>query len=413
MNKKLLAVAVAGALAAPGVALAQASSVTISGFFKVGWENLSYSNAPATTTRLNNNQNRVVDNSSRIIFNSVEDLGNGLAAVGQLDVRFAPDQPSNIQTSNPIGSGNTFVGLKSNSWGMLTMGRWDLHYGKAGDATADKAGALQATAISLFDYINGSPIANTTRTQNVVKYDSPTWGGFNATLAWSANPVGASEQDMLNTAALIGQQSITPGAASGVAAIGAPLTAATVPGAPGVTNRKGDGWNFNPNYSNGPFNVGYSYWRAKPDAPTAATNDQRGDSLYGAYKFGGFKVGLAWNRSKLENATTGALAAERDVWSIPLSFTWGPNNVVGHYTVARNNKNAAGTISDSGARMVAIAYVYDLSKRTSLAATLAQIRNDSNASYNFFTSASLGSTDAVTTAGEDARLFQLSIKHAF
>jgi predicted porin len=181
----------------------------------------------------------------------------------------------------------------------------------------------------------------------------------------------------------------------------------------GGDSRKGDGWNFSPNYSNGPFNVGYSYWRAKPDAPVAATLDQRGDSLYGAYKFGGFKVGLAWNRSRLEQSITGNLYAERDAWSIPLSYTWGPNNIVGHYTVARNMKDAAGSIGDSGARMVAIAYVYDLSKRTSLAATYAQIRNDANANYNFFTSASLGSTDAVPVNGEDARLFQLSIKHAF
>jgi len=386
MNKKLLAVAVAGALAAPGVALAQASSVTISGFFKVGWEALSYSNSPAT--RLNTNQNRVVDNSSRIIFNSVEDLGNGLAAVGQLDVRFSPDQAGAQPTSNPIGSGNTFVGLKSNSWGMLTMGRWDLHYGKAGDATADKAGALEATAISLFDYMQAGPnvnvaIANTTRTQNVVKYDSPNWSGFNATLAWSGNPVGNTEADMIN------------------------------PAPAGGSSRRGNGWNFNPSYSNGPFNVGWSYWRAKQDAPVAATNDQLANSIYGAYKFGGFKVGLAWNRSKLENAITGSLAAERDAWSLPLSYTWGPNNIVGHYTVARDVKTAGGSISDTGARMVAIAYVYDLSKRTSLAVTYAQINNDTNASYNFFTSASLGSTDAIPVAGEDARLLQLSIKHAF
>src|ERR1035437_5336557 len=239
MNKKLLAVAVAGALAAPGVALAQASSVTISGFFKVGWENLSYSNAPATTTRLNNNQNRVVDNSSRIIFNSVEDLGNGLAAVGQLDVRFAPDQASTIQTSNPIGSGNTFVGLKSNSWGMLTIGRWDLHYGKAGDATADKAGALQATAISLFDYIGAAPIANTTRTNNVVKWDSPNWNGFTGTVAWSANPIGNSEQDMLNVTSLAGVTTVAPGQLAGTAAFPATFTPATQV----VSSRKGSGWN--------------------------------------------------------------------------------------------------------------------------------------------------------------------------
>ena len=42
MNKKLMAVAVAGALAAPGVAFAQASSVTISGIFKVGADNINF-----------------------------------------------------------------------------------------------------------------------------------------------------------------------------------------------------------------------------------------------------------------------------------------------------------------------------------------------------------------------------------
>ena len=120
MNKKLMAVAVAGALAAPGVALAQASSVTISGIFKVGLESLSYSQSNPNT-RLNTSQMRVVDNSSRIIFNITEGLGNGMDAVAQLDVRFAPDQ-SNVAAaiSNPIGSGNTWVGLNSKTPGRPT-----------------------------------------------------------------------------------------------------------------------------------------------------------------------------------------------------------------------------------------------------------------------------------------------------
>ena len=409
MNKKLMAVAVAGALAVPGVAFAQASSVTISGIFKVGLESLNYSNTPAGVTRLNSSQMRVVDNSSRIIFNVTEDLGNSLSAVAQLDVRFAPDQASQVQTSNPIGSGNTWVGLSSTKWGRVTMGRHDLHYGIQSDDTAAKAGALQASAISVFDYINGTAIANGTRTQNVVRYDLPSMNGFNAVIAWSANPVGSSELDMLNTTAAIGQQSITPGAIPGSAAIGAPLTAATVPS----NGRKGDGWNINPSYANGPFKIGYSYWRAKPDAPVATTNDQRGDTVYGHYQFGGFKIGLGWNRSKLENSTTGTKAFERDAWSVPMSYVWGPHNVVGHYTVARNADNAAGTISNSGAKMFSIAYVYDLSKRTSVGLTFSELKNDTNASYNFFTTASLGSTDAVTVAGERARLLQASIKHAF
>ena len=80
MNKKLLVVAVAGALAAPGVALAQ-SSVTISGIFKVSLENIRLSgiSAARTTAGTNTSENRVADDSSRILFNVVEDLGGGLA----------------------------------------------------------------------------------------------------------------------------------------------------------------------------------------------------------------------------------------------------------------------------------------------------------------------------------------------
>ena len=63
--------------------------------------------------------------------------------------------------------------------------------------------------------------------------------------------------------------------------------------------------------------------------------------------------------------------------------------------------------------MYALAYEYSLSKRTSLAATYAQIKNDANINYNFFTSASLGSTDAVTVFGENPRLLQLTVMHKF
>ena len=382
MNKKLLAVAVAAALAAPGVAMAQASSVTISGIFKVGLEYLNYATVPVNT-RLNTAQARVVDNSSRILFNVTEALGNDLSAVAQLDVRFAPDQAGTAPASNPIGSGNTWVGLNSKSWGRVTMGRHDLHYGKSPDDTAAKAGALGATAISLFDYINGSSVANGSRTQNVVRYDMPTWNGLDAIVAWSANPTSTTDADMsaLN-----------------------PTT---------NTSRKGDGWNINPQYTNGPFQIGYSYWRAKQDAPTAVTYDQRGDSLYGYYKFGGFKIGLGWNKSRFDNPTNSTLVIERSAWSLPMSYVTGAHNFVGHYTRANGASGVAGTINNSGARMVTFAYVYDLSKRTSVGLSYAKINNDAAASYNFFTSGSLGSADATVAAGESPRLLQGTVRHAF
>ncbi len=412
MNKKLMAVAVAGALAVPGVALAQ-TSVTISGIFKVGLENVSYGGA--APGRINSSQNRVQDNSSRMLFNVTEDLGNGLSAVGQLDLRFSPNSASTAPTSNPIGSGNTWVGLKSNTWGRLTMGRHDLHYGKAPDDTAAKAGALEAAAISLFDYMPAgglgnanTAIANGTRTQNVVRYDMPTMSGIDFTVAWSGNPGTNIQGDM-------------------VCAVAATCT--TTPPAAGVSTRKGDAWTFNPQYTNGPFQVGYSYWRQKPDLTTGAaafTNanlDQRGDTLYGYYQMGGFKFGLGWNRSKLETSTAATLAgfgagtklSERTAWSVPMSYVWGPHNIVGHYTKAGNITSdvAAAVTSSTGARMLALAYVYDLSKRTTLGLTYAKINNDANAAYNFFTAGAFGGPDTTTFAGESPRLLQGTIRHAF
>ena len=128
-----------------------------------------------------------------------------------MDVRFAPNSARTAPTSDPIGNGNTWVGLKSATLGRLTLGRHDLHYGKAPDDTAAKAGALHAAAVSLFDYVqspngrgatavNGA-IATATRTQNVVRYDMPTFNGIDMTVAWSGNPVGAIQGDMTCTVA--------------------------------------------------------------------------------------------------------------------------------------------------------------------------------------------------------------------
>jgi predicted porin len=63
--------------------------------------------------------------------------------------------------------------------------------------------------------------------------------------------------------------------------------------------------------------------------------------------------------------------------------------------------------------MFAVAYVYDLSKRTSVGITYAQIDNEAGGKYNFFTGTSLGSADAAVGAGEDPSLIQFTLRHAF
>ena len=368
MNKKLLAVAVAGALAAPGVALAQ-SSVTISGNLKASVQQYKIGNANPLRGR--NSQSLLHDDSSRIIFNMVEDLGGGLQAIGQIDWRITFDAGADA-----IG-GNNHVGLRSKQWGRIFFGRQDLHYfGRESDLTVKND--LQADSISLLAYAGGggTAIAAATRTTNVVHYTTPNWGGLTAVVAYSFNP-NAVEADL------------------------------ALP--PGNTARRGRAWNVAPTFEARNFTIGYSYWSSKPDAFVGP--DQRGDRLFGSYRWGGFRIGAAWDKSKLKLGATGVTTSNRTAWSIPIEYTWGPHWIGGHFTKARDDK---ATVLQDGARMWAIGYNYSLSKRTSLGVTYASIRNDEAAFYTPFTANSGLSVAAHTSlAGEDPRFWSMTIRHAF
>jgi predicted porin len=462
MNKKLLAVAVAGALAAPGVALAQASSVTISGMFKVGVDNISYSGATSNAangfaSRLgNNSETRVSDNSSRIIFGIREDLGNGLAAIAQLDMRFNPataGQPNGLNGAGLAGTGggNTWVGLQSNAWGKLTFGRHDLHYGKIGDSwNSAGAGSLQAWSSGIFDSI-GRPtgtgtsqaaLANQSRTNQVVRWDSPNWSGFDGTIAWSANPLTQ------------GAGGASTGGDLGVGLLTVPNTVPPTQ----YNRRRGDGWNINPRYNAANWGVEYSYWNAKADLNTAGSNlpiwtcnnsaaivpatglctnnvggtvagvnsaiqdDQLSHVVSGYYNIAGFRLGLAWNRSRTTSPASGMITGDRQAWAVPISYTMGPNLFGFVYVKANNSKDVTNPItlanisgSGTGAKMYTLTYQYELSKRTALGLTYSEMKNDANANYGFFYNSptAFGSTNANVLSGEKSRLMAATIRHFF
>ena len=397
MNKKLLVVAVAGALAAPGVALAQ-SSVTISGVFKASLENIRIGSKVALT---NSSENRIADDSSRILFNVVEDLGGGLSAIGQADMRLP------LASGNLIAmSGNTHVGLRSKSMGRIFVGRQDVHYFNTESDMSALAGDLRADAVSLLAFTAGGvAIAGATRTPNIIHYTTPNFSGFTAIVAYSTGAAGTSS----------GQANVSNvGAIVNATTISAPQQSDTA-----TTIRKGSALNINPNYAASNFQVGYSLWKSKPDGGTAFTSsgntnaDQSSNKVYGSFKMAGFKVGLSWDKSRLKGnigAAAGTTLAERTAFSIPVSYMMGNNGFHFHYTKARDDK---ATVAQDGAKMVALSYQYTLSKRTSVGLTYAKITNDAGAAYNLFTTASLGNSGATATAGEDPRMIAATIRHAF
>ena len=407
MNKKLLAVAVAGAFtAAPLAAFAQ-STVTISGFFKSSVENVSIHNAAAARVGAKS-EGRLADDSSRIVFNVVEDLGGGMRAVAQADMRINIANPS---SGLPPMAGNTHVGLRG-SWGQVRAGLQDLHYGGRESYLTDK-GDLRADSISLLAYANGGgqAIANASRTPNVVFYDTPEFfGGLTGRVAYSFSPANNGASGLTAAAGTTGQGLAVP-----------PSTSADI----GSTARKGRAWNLNPNYSANGINAGLSIWNAKMDNPNgypaaaAGSADQKAVRAYGSYLFAfGLRVGLAYDQSKLvgaQAANAGTTLSKRSVWSIPVTYAWGPYEIHAHYDKAGNDKGAIGAVAGTNfrANMFAISGQYNLSKRTSLALNYAQINNNTSATYNFFTSTSLGSADAGLKAGEDPRLWSLTVRHAF
>jgi general bacterial porin, GBP family len=272
----------------------------------------------------------------------------------------------------------------------------------------------------------------------VVFYDTPElWGGFTGRIAYSFSPSATG------VSGVSGATGIITGQANQTVAPAAPPAFTTTPPATsadiGVNARKGRAWNLNPNWSANGLNLGISNWSAKMDNPNGyasnatASMDQSATRAYGSYLFAfGLRVGLAYDQSKLKGAqSTGGLStvagangaaaiaangvtlSKRSTWSLPVSYAWGPYEIHAHYDKAGNDKGAGFTGLDAKSSMFAVSGQYNLSKRTSLALNYAQINNHANATYNFFTSTSLGSADAGLKAGEDPRLWSLTVRHAF
>ncbi len=407
MKKKLLAVAVAGALAAPVVAFAQ-TTVTISG--KAAASFGSYAVSQRTAAGVGHSSEFVVrDESSRIVFEIREDIGKGLAAIGKFDLRFAvPDAGLGGNT------GESFVGIHSAEMGRFTFGKFDLHYGKHQSTSGSVHGSLLGNPIAVFDTINGgaTAIANQTRTQNVIHYRSPKIAGMlDIDLAYSTNPTAAS-----NNLALTGTAGQEASATNLLNQAESDLR---------HTSRKGSAWNFNPKLSGKNWEASYSYWTAEPDRPitlilasdglaTAATTvtRQRGDTVSGYYQWGGLRAGMAYNKSALHTTTIATDAtvktSERTAWGIPVAYNFGQHTVFLDYYRAGNDK-VLGTGTKS--RLVGVSYGYDLSKRTTVGVNYAKIANDSAAIYNLFTATTGG--HGALSGGEDPSFLGLTVNHRF
>ncbi len=182
MKKSLLALALLGAFA--GVAQAQ-SSVVIYGNLDVGV--IKRTNEPLTIGKRNNNT---------LGFKGTEDLGNGLKAIFQLEMRYEPDTGTNETgaggVQRPLFQGQSRVGL-TGDFGMVRIGRGLTALQESTIAFEPFNGIVSPagfyTDLAVAGYVSdplGLPSNSGNRFSNAVWYNSPVFaGGFqiNTTIA--------------------------------------------------------------------------------------------------------------------------------------------------------------------------------------------------------------------------------------
>jgi predicted porin len=168
MKKKLLAVAVVGALASP-VAFAQ----TLYGIVDVGYQNIKYADGDFNKHFIQSGQH----SGSRFGVRGSEDLAAGTYAMYQVEFNIVAD------TGGPGATDTTrltFVGLGSKAWGEFTLGRQYTH-------TFHTFAVGSASGYGTFSsfYVAALGPGITTRASNSVKYSSPVMGGFSVGALWA------------------------------------------------------------------------------------------------------------------------------------------------------------------------------------------------------------------------------------
>ena len=371
MKKTLIALAALGAMA--GAAQAQ-STVTIYGLLDASFGSFK-TNVVSGATIQSITQTKIDSgglNGSRWGIRVSEDIGGGMAVIGNLESGFSIDTGASAQ--NALFGRRANVGISS-GFGTLTIGRNTSSYD---DVAADHAmmaatifdpsntnngPATTAAGVASLIGRNTAWVGYNTRFNNSVKYISPNFGGFTGSVMY------AFGEDKTN--AVSASKSLSA----------------------------------NLKYANGPLLVSGGYQSEQASNLTtgvANPNTVAGDkpalqnTLFNvAYDFGVAKVGAGFNRAKLKDLAPG-FSTKQSEWSLSVAVPLGATTISAGY--ARSKGDDLGKSTGFGVQAL-----YSLSKRTTLYAGALSTKNYDN----LLAAAPVGSSTGRTTT------FATGIRHTF
>ena len=314
MNKKLIALAVAGATFAPAVMAQTANPVTVYGRI---WVMVNSIKAAGTGTTSLGTRTTVVDESSLIGFRGTEDLGGGLKAFFQLESSAPPDAGGGT-----FGSRNSGVGLVG-GFGTIVLGRWDSPF-KLSAIFVDPFG--QNTIGNQLSIINTGDFNR--RENNMIQYWTPNVNGFSARLMYGANEGKTATANPNSTSISL-------------------------------------------DYAAGPFRINYANEQHKDTRGNVVTAGvkEKGQNLSATFVFGAFKVGVLTQKFD----STGRV--DRKASMAALTYTAGKSDYV--ITGGMNKDGGVtGVALQPKSKMVAVGYNYNFSKRTTFMARYASLVNN-------------------------------------
>lgn len=391
MKKKLIAVAVAGALVAPAMAMAQASKVQLYGRASLEYAYAHQGKGRPNTDILQNGDGPALG------FRGEEKLGGGLAAWFQcesnMDVR-------GISQSGFCGR-NSAIGFKG-AFGNFHFGNWDTPFKLANNeglldlfAVSGVAGGnflltgASATTAAAGGQGNSKQLARlvfSRREASMVYYESPTFSGLRVLAGYSSADATA-------------------------------VTNSTVAAKPRVLSIAGI-------YKNGPLGVNTAYESHNNFGTAGGVNDDRAWEVGAFYQFGPVKVSGEYVDIRYE-ATATSDVKKRNFqvgadWHVTgphfFDFIWTSagksrgNATAVEVAAARlstTNAAIAAPGSGTGGDLYQVAYKHQFSKRTATRLSYVWLNNDRNAIY------SLGGLATQTTPGVNQNAIRLQMNHAF
>jgi predicted porin len=132
-------------------------------------------------------RNEMESSNSRFGVRGHEKLGGGLRAVFQLETQFLLDS-----NTTAFAQRDSWVGLKSDSWGLVKLGRFDTPFKEYGDDISFlgvSSGNFTSTSAVFrrFGFGTSSTARFHERRQNAVQYETPEVGGAEAKIQYSTD----------------------------------------------------------------------------------------------------------------------------------------------------------------------------------------------------------------------------------